>query len=136
MTVEPYQLEGVCFVCGENNADGLRLSFEIDQEKRALTSVWVPEARFQGYKGIIHGGLLATLLDEAVAKLAFEVGLAAVTGEMKIRYLKPAGVGERLTIRGRLTREKGRIIFGESEITDGDGEVVAKAEVKLVRQKK
>ena len=125
----------VCFVCGADNADGLRLSFEIDADARTLKTQWTPDERFQGFSGIIHGGLVATVLDEAVAKLCVEVGIPAVTAGMDIRFLKPVSVGELLTIHGRIETTNGRVVTGVSEVIKPDGTVAARAVVKMIRGK-
>ena len=67
-----FETYGNCFVCGKNNANGLQLSFEIDREKQILKSTFIASPTFQGWDGIVHGGMISTLLDEATAKLVYE----------------------------------------------------------------
>ncbi len=121
-----------CFICGEKNPHGLGLAFRLDAERgEADADVVFPE-RFQGWEKIVHGGLLAAVLDEAMIYAAGARGLKCVTGEMTVRFVKPARTGEAHRLRGRLTGErKGKIVFAESEITGGDGETVARATGKL-----
>jgi len=73
-----FETYGNCFVCGEKNPGGLQLSFQIDEEKQTLKTIFVGKPVFQGYDGIVHGGIVSTLLDEAMAKLAYELGYNAV----------------------------------------------------------
>ena len=80
---------GYCFVCGKNNPNGLRLSFEIDKEKQILKTTFVASPTYQGWDGIVHGGILCTLLDEAMANLVYELGYQAVTASIEIRFKKP-----------------------------------------------
>jgi len=63
-----------CFVCGENNPNGLRLNFKIDKVKQTLKTTFIASPTFQGWDGIVHGGIISTLLDEAMAKLIYELG--------------------------------------------------------------
>ena len=81
MAFESY---GNCFVCGENNTGGLQLHFDIDKEKQTLKTIFVAKPVYQGYDGIVHGGIITTLLDEAMAKLAYELGYKVMTASMEI----------------------------------------------------
>ena len=122
-----------CFVCGKENAEGLQLDFSVDAASRRIETSWVPSDAYQGYTGILHGGLVATLLDEVVGKLSTFIGQPAVTAEMTIRYLKPIPTGRRLTVRGRITEDRRRLLLGDSEAFLEDGTVAATASVKLVK---
>jgi acyl-coenzyme A thioesterase PaaI-like protein len=122
-----------CFVCGPGNPEGLRLEFRIDKDRgEAEANVNFP-GRFQGWEKIVHGGLLATVLDEAMIYAAGAKGLKCVTGEITVRYVKPAGTNEAYRLKGWVTGKKGKITFAESEIIGGDGEVVARASGKLFK---
>jgi uncharacterized protein (TIGR00369 family) len=122
-----------CFVCGEKNPHGLKLRLSIDPERGESAAEVVFEARFQGWAGIVHGGLLATVLDEALIYAAGAKGLKCVTGEITVRYVKPASTGVRYTLKGRFLEEKGRIVMAESELLDADGTQVARATGKLFK---
>jgi uncharacterized protein (TIGR00369 family) len=125
---------GRCFVCGPGNPEGLRLEFRTDKDRgEAEAEVRFPE-RFQAWDGVVHGGLLATVLDEAMIKAAWGQGLRCVTGEITVRYTKPARTGVAYRLRGRVTGEKkDKMVFAESEILGADGESVARATGKLFR---
>ena len=83
----------VCFVCGEKNPAGLKLRLRTDP-KRGESAAEVTFAEdFQGWAGIVHGGLVATVLDEALIYAAAAKGLKCVTGEITVRYVKPASTG-------------------------------------------
>jgi uncharacterized protein (TIGR00369 family) len=124
---------GRCFVCGPDNPEGLRLEFRMDRERgEAGTDVVFP-ARFQGWEGIVHGGLLATVLDEAMIKAAWARGQRSVTGEITVRYLKPARTGEAYRLKGRVTGTRGKIILAESELLGEGGEAVARASGRLFK---
>ncbi|MGD1008859.1 MAG: PaaI family thioesterase [Candidatus Aminicenantales bacterium] len=122
-----------CFVCGGENPDGLKIEFRMDPARgEAEADVSFPE-RFQGWEKIVHGGLLATVLDEAMIYAAGAKGLKCVTGEITVRYVKPARPNETYRLKGRVTGEKGKLTFAESEIIGGDGEAVARASGKLFK---
>jgi uncharacterized protein (TIGR00369 family) len=124
-----------CFVCGKENPDGLRLDFEVDEANRSIETSWVPAEAYQGYKGILHGGMVATLLDEVVGKLSTLIGMPAVTAEMTVRYVKPVPTGRPLRVRGRIIEDRRRLLLGESEAILEDGTVAATAALKLVKEK-
>jgi uncharacterized protein (TIGR00369 family) len=125
---------GNCFVCGEKNPGGLRLNFQIDQEKQTLRTTFVPGPVYQGYDGIVHGGILSTLLDEAMAKLSYELGYNAVTASLEIRFKKPAPILEPLLVYGEITEVKGKIVRAKASITREDGTVLAVGTSTLMRQ--
>jgi uncharacterized protein (TIGR00369 family) len=122
-----------CFVCGKNNQDGLRLEFRTDGERgEAEAEIAFPE-RFQGWEHIVHGGLLAAVLDEAMIKAAWTRGLRSVTGEITVRYVKPVRVGEHYRLIGRVTGSRGKIVLAEGELVGRDGEAAARATGKLFK---
>ena len=131
---EKFVSYGKCFVCGEDNPGGLRLIFEIDKENRTLKTTFVASAVYQGYDDIVHGGIISTLLDEAMAKLAYELGYNAVTATLEIRFKKPAPILERLNVYGEITEVKARIVKARSRVAKEDGTILAVATSTLLRQ--
>lgn len=129
-----------CFVCGNNNPGGLQLKFTYPQPGTCRAG-FVPEQKYQGWKGILHGGIISTLLDEA---LAHAVGGAeggggaseAVTAELTVRFKKPVRIGSRITLSGKVEKDNGKIVEASSELTDEAGMVLASARGKLVRPRK
>ncbi|NTU60639.1 MAG: PaaI family thioesterase [Deltaproteobacteria bacterium] len=124
-----------CFVCGRHNPDGLRLDFDWDAEARTIETSWHASPVYQGYDGILHGGILSTLLDECVGKLSVHLGTPAVTAEMNVRFLKPVPTDKVVRFRGRMVGERGRVLFGEAEALLEDGTVAASATFTLVKGK-
>jgi uncharacterized protein (TIGR00369 family) len=122
-----------CFVCGEKNPAGLRLHLRFDPERGESVAEVVFEERFQGWAGIVHGGLLATVLDEALIYAAGAMGVKCVTGEITVRYVKPASIGVPYTLKGRFIEDKGKIVLAESELVDSTGTQVARASGKLFK---
>ncbi len=94
---------------------------------------FVPEKKHQGWKDLVHGGLLAALLDEAMTRLVWQRVGAALTAEMTVRYLAPALVGEKLKIRGEVLDDSRRLVLTRAEILKSDGTVVARAEGKTLK---
>jgi uncharacterized protein (TIGR00369 family) len=121
-----------CYVCGKKNPMGLAVDFEINPEARSIRAQFTPRDHHQGYEGIVHGGILSALLDEAMVKLAFNLGIPAVTAEMTAKFKAPLNPGEEITISGRLVQETKRLILAEAKIERGTV-VIAEATGKLLR---
>ncbi len=129
-----FESDGKCFVCGKENPGGLRLLFEIDKEKKVLRTTFLPGPVFQGYDGVVHGGIISTLLDEAMAKLAYELGYNAVTASLEIRFRKPASILKRLKIYGEITEVNRRIVRSKAHVSTEDGTILAVGTSTLMRQ--
>ena len=123
----------VCFVCGEKNPFGLSIRPRMDPERGESAAEGTFPEHFQGWAGIVHGGLVATVLDEAMIYAARATGLLCVTGEITVRFIKPASTGVAYTLKGRFLEDKGRIVLAESELVDASGEHVARASGKLFK---
>jgi uncharacterized protein (TIGR00369 family) len=121
-----------CFVCGQDNPHGLRLSFAYPEAGRAETDLVIPE-RFSGWERLTHGGLLATLLDEAMAHACISREGNAVTVELTVRFLKPVEVGQGVRVSGRVLEVKGRVMETEAEILGPQGQAVARARGRFLR---
>ncbi len=134
MEKNKFESDGKCFVCGEENPDGLHLRFEIDKEKQVLRTTFLAGPAFQGYDGIVHGGIISTLLDEAMAKLAYELGYNAVTASLEIRFRKPAPILENLKVYGEITEVNRRIVKSKAHVATEDGTIVAVGTSTLMRQ--
>lgn len=120
-----------CFVCGMENEDGLRLEWNVDG--LSTTSQFMPDSKYQGWKGILHGGIIATLLDEAMTRLACEVCGGSVTAEMTIRFVAPAYIGELLFIRGEITGQRRKIVEMKASIHSASGVLVAHSTGKALK---
>ncbi len=120
------ELSGHCFGCGPNNPEGLHLHFTIDREAHTATAPALLDERYQGAPGYVHGGIIATLLDEAMSKLNRPLGLLAMTRQMSVDYLRPVPIHAPLTLSSRHARREGRKLFHEAELADADGTVLAR----------
>jgi uncharacterized protein (TIGR00369 family) len=121
-----------CFGCGGDNAGGMNLTFEQDNVNRKIVGRFVLGERYQGGGGFAHGGIIATLLDEAMGKVCRFREVRAVTAELTVEYLKPVNVQSEIVVEGRETEQKGRNIFVTGEIRNGVGEVLARGKGRFV----
>jgi uncharacterized protein (TIGR00369 family) len=110
------------------------LSFEIDPERQTLKTTFVANPTFQGWDGIVHGGIISTLLDEAMAKLSYELGYNTVTVSLEIRFKKPAPILEPLLVYGEITEVSKRLVRAKARITKEDGTILAEGKSTLMRQ--
>ena len=122
----------LCYVCGSKNEAGSGWPSGSTGTPNPSPGRFTPAAAHQGYGGIVHGGIISALLDEAVAKLAFSLGLPAVTAEMTVKFRSPAAPGEELLVTGRLRNIDRRLILGEAKVEKGLT-VIAEAAGKLVK---
>jgi uncharacterized protein (TIGR00369 family) len=129
-----FETYGNCFVCGENNPNGLRLSFEIDKEKQTLRTTFIASPTFQGWDGIVHGGIISTLLDEAMAKLVFELGHRAVTASLEVKFKKPAPILEPLHIFGEIAEVNKRLLRARAHVAKEDGTILATGTSTFLKQ--
>ena len=120
-----------CFVCGTANPHGLRIPWTF--EDGAARARFRPDRAQQGWKGIVHGGILAALLDEAMVKRVRMEGLTAVTASLEVRYRRPVPVDAEVVIEGRLESARSRVVRLRATICDEDGTCYAEAEGTCVR---
>jgi uncharacterized protein (TIGR00369 family) len=121
-----------CFGCGGANDDGMKLTFVQDNEKRRIIGRFVLGERYQGGGGMGHGGIIATLLDEAMGKACRFRELRAVTAELTVEYLKPVDVLEEIVVEGWETEHKGRNLLQAGEIRNLAGDVLARGRARFV----
>jgi uncharacterized protein (TIGR00369 family) len=121
-----------CFGCGGANAAGMQLSFEQDNVKRRIVGRFILGEAYQGGGGMAHGGIIATLLDEAMGKVCRFRQVRAVTAELTVQYLKPVKVDEEIVVEGFETDQKGRNLFHAGEIRNSAGELLARGTGRFV----
>jgi uncharacterized protein (TIGR00369 family) len=116
-----------CFACGTLNSHGLQLALHAAGD-RAWADLAVPE-RFEGWGGIIHGGILCTILDEVMAWSFVTRDIWAVTARMSVEFRRPVTVGQGVHAEGRVLEVRRRLVQVEGEIRDAaDGTLLARAE--------
>jgi len=121
-----------CYGCGDLNPLGLHLHFTMTDDGRA-EAPFVAQLMHQGYPGFVHGGLVTTLLDEAMGWATYGNGIWALTGKLELSFRKPVPVNERLMVRAGITRDRGRIIEAVATLHDETGVLLAEAKGVLFR---
>jgi len=122
-----------CLVCGRENPHGLHLSLHVDSASGVVSVRFVPEAHHIGFDGIVHGGVIATIVDEAMVWAATWVGKRfCVCGEMTVRFRQNTRVGMRLTVTAKVENFRPRLIQTTSEVVDESGNILATASGKYV----
>jgi uncharacterized protein (TIGR00369 family) len=121
-----------CFGCGGANDGGMKLTFEQDNARGRIVGRFVLGERYQGGGGMAHGGIIATLLDEAMGKACRFREVRAVTAELSVEYLKPVDVHEEIVVEGWATEQKGRSLFHVGEIRNAAGDVLARGRGRFV----
>jgi uncharacterized protein (TIGR00369 family) len=116
-----------CFVCGMNNPDGMRLKFTLDQERNAFVCRFHLGKRYTGPPGHTHGGIIASILDDAMGKVNKLQNVIALTKEMTIEYLKPVPLYQPLRVEGRGVSIEGRRHTNQGEILNEKNEVLARS---------
>ncbi|MCL4491268.1 MAG: PaaI family thioesterase [Nitrospirae bacterium] len=121
-----------CFVCGKSNPYGLKLSFSYADGK--ISSEFTPAPMHQGYKDITHGGIIASILDEAMIQAALSEGITPVTAEINVRFRKPLAMDRKTVVEAEITKKGSRLLEARSRLLDSaDGAVIAEANAKLIR---
>jgi uncharacterized protein (TIGR00369 family) len=120
--------EGFCFGCGRNNPIGLKLKFKWDGD--TIRTEFTPDRTHQGWPGLLHGGILGTLLDEAMSNVAYATGNTCLTANINIRIRQPIKVEVPLFVTARITRLGKRLIETEGRVCLRDGTVVAESTAK------
>lgn len=109
-----------CFVCGRDNSRGLQIQYSSDPAG-ATAADWTPAGAWEGFQGIIHGGIVATVLDEAMSKAVAATKCEALTVELSVRYRHHVATGETLHVRGWIVERAKRLITTEAALTTADG---------------
>jgi acyl-coenzyme A thioesterase PaaI-like protein len=118
----------LCFGCGKRNPCGLKLAFSWDG--KMAKSEFTPTELHQGWKGIIHGGILTALLDEAMGYAAYYEKVAGVTAAIEARFRRAVSIGEPLMITAWIERKTKRFAETEASLALRDGTIVATAKAK------
>lgn len=124
--------DGMCFVCGPKNPIGLKLNFLL-KDDQTLQTKFTPQKTHQGYADVVHGGILATILDEVMVNLAHKLGRKAVTAKMEVTFKRPAQVGQELIFTAGLIRETRRTLQARAQARAADGTVLAEAQGTLMK---
>ena len=120
-----------CVVCGPDHPHGLRIRYSSDPVEGA-TADWTPPPAWEGFQGNIHGGILATVLDEAMSKAVVATRCEALTVALRVRFRRRVVCGEPLRIRAWVVKRTKRLIAAEATLTAGDGVECAHARASFL----
>jgi acyl-coenzyme A thioesterase PaaI-like protein len=112
--------QGACVVCGQENPYGLRIRY-VREPDGGISAEWRPTANWEGFQGIVHGGIISTVLDEAMSKAVAAKNYKALTGELRVRFRHCVASGENLRIRGWVVEESKRLVKAQATLTAADG---------------
>lgn len=124
LTPMAHAAQNRCFGCGLANPTGLHLEFMLAEDHSVVCHIHVPDT-FEGPVGYVHGGIIATLLDETMSKSVRARGITAMTRHMEIDYLRPIPSGAAIRLEGRVVRDEGRKHWSEAKILDAEGATLA-----------
>jgi acyl-coenzyme A thioesterase PaaI-like protein len=121
-----------CFACGQLNPGGLRLEFEVSRDRAEAR--YTALQRHQGYDGLLHGGVVTALLDEAMGWAIFHQGIWGVTAKISVAFRQPVPIGADLRVVGEIARDRGRMIETHGTVQRfDDGMVLAEADATFLR---
>ena len=118
-----------CFACGAANPHGLHVRVAASDGECELR--WEPRPEFQGYRGILHGGIASTLLDEAMAYACISLAGPCATASMSVRFRRPVSTESPIVVRATASRLRERVIEASAELLQGD-EVMCTADSRFV----
>jgi uncharacterized protein (TIGR00369 family) len=119
--------KNICFVCGQNNRNGMRLKFVLDEERQMFVCRFRLSKRYSGPPGHCHGGIIASILDDAMGKVNKLHHVVALTREMTVEYLKPVPLHKPLRVEGHEILKRGRTHVNAAEILNEKNEVLARS---------
>jgi uncharacterized protein (TIGR00369 family) len=123
-----------CFACGSNDGMGLGLKF-YRHEDGVVFGDFFADPKYEGYSGIIHGGIIATLLDSAMTHCLFMKDIPALTGRLSIKYSTPIQTGSVVRLEARVVDQFHELFVLEGEAwVDGKRAASAKAKYKSTRR--
>ena len=115
----------MCFGCGRDNPIGLKLEFKWDN--KIARAEFTPGESHQGWSGMVHGGIISCLLDEAMGYATFFEGITCLTAKMQLRIRRPALIGEPLIITSSITKRTRKLVETKAAISLKDGTTVAES---------
>jgi acyl-coenzyme A thioesterase PaaI-like protein len=119
-----------CLMCGPQNPLGLKLRFSVQPDGSVLAMFRCGEA-FRSYPGILHGGVVSSLLDAAMTNALFAVGVAGVTAELNVRFLAPVALNRGAIVRAAVERDAHRVFYLRAEL-EQDEKLMAQATAKFL----
>jgi uncharacterized protein (TIGR00369 family) len=132
--MKEFNPDNYCFACGAQNPIGLKLKFDFNEETGEAVSHIVFAEHFQGWQGVLHGGIISTVLDEVMFHASFHKTLKkSVTAELNVRFKNPALMSREFTATGKVIDIRKRLIYAEGSIVDSDNRLIASANGKFIQ---
>lgn len=125
--------DNYCFACGSLNNSGLKLQFKLDSKSKAISTEFIPRKVHQGFRDIVHGGIIGLILDECMVNLIWKLGIRAVTAEYTVRLLNPAKIGEKLIFSATVISERKKILIVEGTCKDEESKGIAFSSSKCIK---
>jgi len=127
MSKDSLVIDQHCFLCGKENPFGLKLDIQRLENPVRATASFTLEKNYQGYGGVIHGGILASILDELMIYALYFSEIPTMTAKMEVKFKKKVSVGEPLTGFARIKKDRGKMVEAEAEIVNAAGDQVTSA---------
>jgi uncharacterized protein (TIGR00369 family) len=125
--------DGNCIGCGRHSSIGLKMRFLVNED-RSVESTLAVGPEFAGWRDVVHGGVVALLLDEAMAYAAGAHGVLGVTGELRLRFRKPVPVAAPLVVRGHVRWQRRHVLGISASVSDAEGNLLASGEGSFVKR--
>jgi len=123
--------DGHCVGCGPSSEIGLKMTFMVAPDKSVEGTVTIPQ-RFHGWRAVVHGGVVALVLDEAMAHAAGAHGVLGITGDLKLRFRQPVPIGAPIVVRGNVRWQRRTVLGIEASLRDASGTLLASAEGSFI----
>ncbi|HHY06778.1 MAG TPA: PaaI family thioesterase [Clostridia bacterium] len=126
----PFNYDHCCFACGKRNPDGLKLRFV--QEDNIISTTFTPPEIYQGYPGILHGGITSTVFDEVMSQCLWAQGQAGFTARLEVRFRQNIPIQKPVKFEAWIVKQKGRLVDLESRALLENGKVAAEAKGRFM----
>jgi acyl-coenzyme A thioesterase PaaI-like protein len=124
-------LETECVACGRDNPHGLHLKFQV-VHPGLVHAVWHVREGWEGFSGVVHGGIVTTVLDEAMAKAIVSTERQGLTCEIKVRFCLPVRPHDALQVEARIREEHHRLVVTEATLRGVNGQEIARADARFL----
>lgn len=129
--VKPVESHNGCLLCGNQNPLSMKLKFAADSNM-FVHADFKPHEMLQGYRGILHGGVICALLDSAMVNCLFHQNISAVTAEMQVKFIHPVNCGENLHLCAQIEKAFPPLYTMKAELTCS-GKIYATAQAKFMQ---
>ncbi|MGI6226816.1 MAG: PaaI family thioesterase [Peptococcales bacterium] len=125
-----FYYDHMCFACGEKNPKGLHLKFSIEDNK--VKTLFIPEKEHEGYPGVMHGGLITTILDEVMARSINILGYHGVTARLEVRFREPVPIGNKISFESTIINARKKLVDLEAKAYLPNGKVAVEASARFM----